>query len=70
MTFDLALHRNAMGEHCLRLIHEGGPGWDAYVRDKAKRLAKDDPTLHGGLPAEVEQAISARSASLQPAGDH
>jgi hypothetical protein len=54
--------RHGEREQCLRLIHEGGAGWDEFVRDKARHLSKTDPGLHGNLPAEVEEAIKARSA--------
>jgi hypothetical protein len=62
MSYSPEAHRAAERERCLRLVHDGGPGWDEYVRHEARRLAKEDPSLHAQLPAEIEEAIRARSA--------
>jgi hypothetical protein len=56
MIYSAQAHREAERQQCLRLV-KAGPGWLPYVLDKAERLVKDDPTLHGGLVAAVEAEI-------------
>jgi hypothetical protein len=58
MTHDITTHRESVHAWCLRLIRDGGRGWFDYVRDKAKRLAAEDPGLHADLPRAVEAAIN------------
>jgi hypothetical protein len=48
-------------EWCIRMV--AGPGWDEYVIDRAKKLAKADQFLHRDLPTAVRKAIEARKAS-------
>lgn len=55
--YDFKAHRNSEREHCLRLVREGGAGWHPYVLEKAERLVKEDPSLHGGLVQAVEAEI-------------
>jgi hypothetical protein len=61
VSYDIHQHRASEIEHDVRLVTEGGPGWDQYVRDKVARLQKADPGLHPDLRDAVEHAIAERN---------
>lgn len=63
MSYHPAAHARRTREHLLKLVREGGPGWHDYAVDQAKRYERDDPSLHGGLEADVRRAVK---ASTQP----
>jgi hypothetical protein len=63
MSYDPAAHREAERAQCLRLV-AAGPGWHAYALAKAKRLVKEDPTLHGDLVEAVTSAINQETANV------
>lgn len=50
-------------DNSLALLAAPGGGFDAYVVDKAQKLAKAHPEWHGGLPAEVDAAMGAERAA-------
>lgn len=48
-------------------------GWDAYIRDRAAKLAAGDPFVHRDLLKAVEKAIAerkARTSKPQPETAH
>jgi hypothetical protein len=53
MSFDLAAHLAAEEAHARSLAAD--PAWRAYVKDKAARMAKDQPSMYGHLPDLVAQ---------------
>lgn len=59
MTHHPDAYRRRTREHLVKLVREGGPGWHAYAVDQAKKYEREDPSLHGGLEAEVRRAIKA-----------
>lgn len=65
MSYDQANHRETVHAWCLRLIHEGGPGWFDFVTAKAKALARELPGVHGELPALVAQEIDRAKARMR-----
>jgi hypothetical protein len=62
VSYDPRAHRESTQQHCVHLVRDGGPGWDAYTLKKARALEHDDPPLHRGLEAAVREAIAARAA--------
>jgi hypothetical protein len=56
VSYDLQAHRDLEREQCLALARAGA-GWHAYALEKAERLVKEDPSLHGGLVHAVESEI-------------
>jgi hypothetical protein len=67
MTYSLETERTHERDWCVEMVTKGGYGWDAFVIDRAAKLAKADPLLHRELPGAVRKAIEARKASqLQP----
>jgi hypothetical protein len=61
VTYDPDAHRQAERAQYLRLV-AAGPGWHAYALAKARRLVKEDPTLHGDLVEAVTSAINQETA--------
>jgi hypothetical protein len=51
----LEAERAAHLSHCLALVKQGGPGWFAYVEDKAAALEREEPAF-AGLRAAVLKA--------------
>lgn len=60
MSYDPQSHRDSDREHCLSLAREGA-AWHPYALDKADRLVKEDPSLHGDLVAAVEAEIGPKA---------
>lgn len=61
MTYHPEAHRRQIRERLVQLIQQGGAGWHAYAIDQAKRYEREDPSLHGGLEADVRRAAKAAS---------
>lgn len=60
---DPALFQKAIAaeeSQCRRLARI--PGWQDYIKDKARRLAKEDPALYGHLPNLVAETINQEKA--------
>lgn len=62
VTYDMAEHRRAVRDHLIRLVRDGGVGWDDYASAESARYEKEDPKLHAGLRVAVKDAIAARDA--------
>lgn len=59
MTANPDLFRQAIAaeeSQCRRLA--AIPGWQDYIKDKAKRLAREDAAMYGHLPKLVADAIA------------
>ena len=65
MTHHPEAHRRRTREHLLQMVQLGGPAWHDYAIDQAVRYEKEDPTLHGGLEAEVRRAVKASNPATQ-----
>lgn len=55
MVIDLAAHIAAEEAHTQKLARI--PGWQDYIKEKARRMAKHYPGLYAQLPQLVEQTI-------------
>jgi hypothetical protein len=60
MNLDL---RTDARQHYVHLARDGGPGFHAYVLDRAETLVKEDPSIHDGLVGEIEAAIGPKHAA-------
>jgi hypothetical protein len=53
---DLTAHIAAEEAHIQKLAAD--PGWRDYVKDKARRMAKQQPSMYGHLPDLVTKTIN------------
>lgn len=59
-------HRRVVRDNLLRVVRDGGPGWDTYAKSEAAKYTKEDPTLHEGLVEAVNETIRQRDAERKP----
>jgi hypothetical protein len=62
MTYSAEAERESERAWLVDLVKDND-AWDAYVIDRAAKLAKADQFLHRELPKQVRDAIAARKAA-------